>query len=472
MRHDPLTPASSGVGGSPDAGLTRREIRERERALELAAALSAPESSAASQPVVAESPAAESPAAESPAAEVESDVFEIPVPADVPSVSRAADDAFLALLNPEGVTAPDAAPEAAAATASDPAVALAGASAPAADDAPFDDASATPSTAVLPAIVPATSVPGRDRAALRVELPAADLPPAPAQPSSRREARSTVADDVTAPSRGRRAAPVRSLPERAGVPTAPIPVPAQTSVTRRVSRHLAAKGMAGLAIVVVALLAVATSTPANALLSAADVQQAAAIAAATGTDSGVAQTVTVGDDVSAYAVQRDGYDTSTVAQVAAESGIRLEASFTNDPNGTVQWPFRVGVHIGDQFGARDCAGCSSDHHGQDFNPGLGAPIQAIADGVVSYAEDGDGDLGVHMMIDHVINGQVVTSVYAHMIHGSMLFKEGDTVKVGDVIGKTGDTGMSTGPHLHFEIRLGGKTGPWTDPLEWLYANVN
>ncbi|KQQ92957.1 hypothetical protein ASF62_14340 [Leifsonia sp. Leaf325] len=408
--------------------------------------------------------------AESPAPETESDIFEIPVPADVPSVSRAADDAFLALLNPEGVSAPDAAPQGAAAEVAAPAPAVA--SAPAADDAPFDDASATPSTAVLPAIVPATSVPGRDRAALRVELPAADLAPAPAQPSSRREARSTVADDVTAPSRGRRAAPVRSLPERAGVPTAPIPVPAPASVTRRVSRHLAAKGMAGLAIVVVALLAVATSTPANALLSAADVQQAAAIAAATGTDSGVAQTVTVGDDVSASAVQRDGYDTSTVAEVAAESGIRLEASFTNDPNGTVQWPFRVGVHIGDQFGARDCAGCSSDHHGQDFNPGLGAPIQAIADGVVSYAEDGDGDLGVHMMIDHVINGQVVTSVYAHMIHGSMLFKEGDTVKVGDVIGKTGDTGMSTGPHLHFEIRLGGKTGPWTDPLEWLYANVN
>ncbi|MEL4319656.1 peptidoglycan DD-metalloendopeptidase family protein [Leifsonia sp. YIM 134122] len=459
MLHDPLTPASSGVGGSPDAGLTRREIRERERARELAAEQSAPGSSAASQPVEAESPAAET----------EPEAFEIPVPADIPSVSRAADDEFLALLNP-GLTAADAAPEVAP-VAAETAFDAAPASAPS-DDAPFDDVSAFPSTAALPAIVPATSVPGRDRAALRVELPAADLPPAPNQSSSRREARSTIAEDVTAPTRGRRAAPVRSLPERAGVPTAPVPVPAQASVSRRVSRHLAAKGMAGLAIVVVALLAVATSTPANALLSAADVQAAAAVAAATGTDSGVAQTVTVGDDVSAYAVQRDGYDTSTVAQVAAESGIRLEASFTNDPNGTVQWPFRVGVHIGDQFGARDCAGCSSDHHGQDFNPGLGAPIQAIADGVVSYAQDGEGDLGVHMMIDHVIDGQVVTSVYAHMVHGSMLFKEGDTVKVGDVIGKTGNTGMSTGPHLHFEIRLGGRTGPWTDPLEWLYAHVN
>lgn len=342
-----------------------------------------------------------------------------------------------------------------------------------ATDDTADEAVTGPSTAVLPIVdIAATTIPARDRAALRVELPAADLPPAPAQPSSRREARTADDDQVTPPSRGRRAAPAGSLPERGSVPTAAVPAAAQASVSRRVSRHLAAKGMAGLVIVVVALLAVATSTPANALLSAADVQAAAAVAAATGTDSGEAQTVTVGDDVTADSVQRDGYDTSTVAQVAAESGIRLEASFTNDPNGTVQWPFRVGVHIGDRFGSRDCAGCSSNHHGQDFNPGLGAPIQAIADGVVSYVEDGDGDLGVHMMIDHVINGEVVTSVYAHMIHGSMLFKEGDTVKVGDVIGKTGDTGMSTGPHLHFEIRLGGKDGPWTDPLEWLYANTN
>ena len=137
-----------------------------------------------------------------------------------------------------------------------------------------------------------------------------------------------------------------------------------------------------------------------------------------------------------------------------------------------QWPFSVGVHIGDEFGHRDCAGCSSNHHGQDFNPGLGAPIQSIADGVVSYTEDGDGSLGVHIMIDHVIDGEIVTSVYAHMIHGSIKFKTGDLVKVGDIVGLTGTTGMSTGPHLHFEIRLGGRNGVYVNPLTWLYANTN
>ena len=72
----------------------------------------------------------------------------------------------------------------------------------------------------------------------------------------------------------------------------------------------------------------------------------------------------------------------------------------------------------------------------------------------------------------VIDGEVVTSVYAHMVDGSRRFETGDTVKVGDVIGETGNTGMSTGPHLHFEIRLGGINGEWVDPLEWLYANTN
>ena len=77
-----------------------------------------------------------------------------------------------------------------------------------------------------------------------------------------------------------------------------------------------------------------------------------------------------------------------------------------------------------------------------------------------------------MVIEHVINGEKIASVYAHMIHGSMLLKAGDPVKAGQVIGKTGNTGLSTGPHLHFEIRIGGKDGTKVDPLKWLYANTN
>ncbi len=250
-------------------------------------------------------------------------------------------------------------------------------------------------------------------------------------------------------------------------------LPQRTSRARPVAstmRRRAAKGASILAMSFVALMAVATSIPAEALLSARDVQ-ASAVESQRVPSADEAQSMDMaGSDT--VTVERDGYESSTIAEVAAASGIRLEDTFTNNPNGTIQWPFAVGVHINSHFGIRHCAGCSVNHGGQDFNPGVGAPIQAVSDGVVSYAEDGEASLGVHMMIDHMINGELVTSVYAHMIHGSMLFKEGDVVKVGQVIGKTGSTGMSTGPHLHFEIREGGITGTKVDPLVWLYANTN
>ena len=236
-------------------------------------------------------------------------------------------------------------------------------------------------------------------------------------------------------------------------------------------RRLATTGVTFVAMAFVALMAVSTSLPAEALLSSADVQAAARLSTQT-SQVEPAQTLSMDGGTDTISITRDGFESKSIAEVAAASGIRMEATFTNNPNGTIQWPFAVGVHIGDRFGFRDCAGCSANHMGQDFNPGIGAPIQAIADGVVSFTEDGEGSLGVHMIIDHVIGGKVVSSVYAHMIHGSMLFKTGDVIKVGQVIGKVGNTGMSTGPHLHFEIRLGGKDGLHVDPLVWLRANTN
>jgi len=237
-------------------------------------------------------------------------------------------------------------------------------------------------------------------------------------------------------------------------------------------RMLATKGGSIIAMSFVALMAVATSIPAEALLSSSDVQAAALEAKKPTSGAEPAQVINLANGTDTITVEQDSYQSQSIAEVAAASGIRMEDTFSNNPNGTIQWPFAVGVHVGDQFGYRNCAGCSVNHGGQDFNPGLGAPIQAIADGVVSFTEDGEGSLGVHMIIDHMIDGKLVSSVYAHMIHGSMLLKTGDVVKVGQVIGKVGSTGMSTGPHLHFEIRLGGISGTKTDPLVWLYANTN
>ncbi|PPL16611.1 peptidoglycan DD-metalloendopeptidase family protein [Microterricola pindariensis] len=275
-------------------------------------------------------------------------------------------------------------------------------------------------------------------------------------------ARSAQADDL-APRR-RSSAGGRPGPRASSAPSAP------RATARSITRRVATKTTVVLAMGFVALMAVATSVPAEALLTADDVKAAALIAKMPSKSEPGQSVIASGAD--SITVQADDYETATIAEAAAASGIRMEATFVNNPNGAVQWPFAVGVHVGDRFGYRDCAGCSSNHGGQDFNPGLGAEIQSIADGVVTLAEDGEGSLGVHMMIEHQINGETITSVYAHMQHGTMRYSAGDVVKVGDVIGNTGTTGMSTGPHLHFEIRLGGINGTKTDPLDWLYANTN
>jgi murein DD-endopeptidase MepM/ murein hydrolase activator NlpD len=238
-------------------------------------------------------------------------------------------------------------------------------------------------------------------------------------------------------------------------------------------RRVAAKSFSFAAFTVAGLLTLATSLPANALLSADDVT-AQQVLVTEGELSTTVQTQTVvaSGDRPLETVKRDSYGAFSAIDAAKELGIQPEATFTNNPNGTIQWPYAVGVHIGSDFGPRPgCSlGCSTDHKGQDFNPGLGAPIQAIADGVVVQSTDSGGAYGVKIVIEHVIDGQIIRTLYAHMLEGSRTVEVGDPVTVGQIIAKTGNSGRSTGPHLHLEVLLNG-TDP-VDPLAWLYANAN
>lgn len=93
------------------------------------------------------------------------------------------------------------------------------------------------------------------------------------------------------------------------------------------------------------------------------------------------------------------------------------------------------------------------HTGLDIaNPQgkVGDPVIAFMDGKVTYAGEIFWGYGKHIIIDH---GDNITSVYAHL--DKIYVYKGQEVKLGDVIGKMGDTGWSTGPHLHFEIRVFG-----------------
>lgn len=101
---------------------------------------------------------------------------------------------------------------------------------------------------------------------------------------------------------------------------------------------------------------------------------------------------------------------------------------------------------------------------EDFHPGIdmaaptGTPIMAAADGIVVLAE-WNGGYGNCVIIDH---GNGIATLYGHQ--SRIAASEGDSVTEGQTIGYVGSTGYSTGPHLHFEVRVFGET---TDPLPYL-----
>lgn len=159
----------------------------------------------------------------------------------------------------------------------------------------------------------------------------------------------------------------------------------------------------------------------------------------------------------------------TVAAVK-KYGSTAQTGFSNVSSSAVQWPF-ASSPISSRFGSRTapCQGCSSNHKGVDFTPGGGTPIGAIADGVVRTVKNSSGGFGTHVIIDHNIGGKAVSSTYAHMQAGSVPLSQGDTISVGTMVGRVGNTGASTGAHLHLEVAVNNTP---IDPFAFLTANVS
>ena len=227
-------------------------------------------------------------------------------------------------------------------------------------------------------------------------------------------------------------------------------------------------GVMGLA----GLLAVGMTLPAEAVAA---VQGAKVTATSLVSASASEKSGTASDEIQAFVApagveneslaRADDFSTVSLVQVAEEQGINYSGEvFTNDPDAAIQWPFQVGVGMSYGYGMRS----GRLHEGIDFVPGDGAPVQAIADGTVRTATEQGGAYGVTVYIEHVIDGQLITSHYAHMQYGSLRVKNGDKVTVGTVIGKTGNTGRSYGAHMHFELIINGAT---IDPLPWLRENA-
>jgi len=127
---------------------------------------------------------------------------------------------------------------------------------------------------------------------------------------------------------------------------------------------------------------------------------------------------------------------------------REQKVFYTSPNG---WP-AVGK-ISSGFGMREHPrfGGRKLHTGIDITMPKGTPLHATADGVVSFSGRNGGNGNV-VVIEH---GHGLTSVYAHNSQNSV--KAGQAVKRGDVIALSGSTGISTGPHLHYEVWRNGQS---------------
>lgn len=110
--------------------------------------------------------------------------------------------------------------------------------------------------------------------------------------------------------------------------------------------------------------------------------------------------------------------------------------------------------VSSDYGPRkkSCGACSSFHKGMDFTPGYGEPVYAITSGTVLDVGYNSAGYGRYVYIQHEINGETFVSLYAHMEQWTTLVEAGQDVFPGQQIGTVGNTGVSTGAHLHFEVR--------------------
>ncbi|MCB9232245.1 MAG: peptidoglycan DD-metalloendopeptidase family protein [Bacteroidia bacterium] len=103
------------------------------------------------------------------------------------------------------------------------------------------------------------------------------------------------------------------------------------------------------------------------------------------------------------------------------------------------------------------------HTGLDFACPEGTPIYASGDGVVSFAGRHQNGYGIHVDINH---GYGYVTKYGHM--SQLKVSQGQKVKRGDIIGYSGNTGLSKGPHLHYEII---KNGRKINPVDYFYSDL-
>lgn len=143
--------------------------------------------------------------------------------------------------------------------------------------------------------------------------------------------------------------------------------------------------------------------------------------------------------------------------------VKLQINTNPYSGGTLSWPVPGHSRISSPFGYRihPILKKKKFHSGIDIPAPTGSNVIAGASGIVIHSGS-LGGYGKTIMIDH--GGGIVT-LYAH--NSSLIASKGQSVNKGDTVAKIGSTGMSTGPHSHYEVR---KNGAYENPVPWLKGN--
>ncbi len=152
---------------------------------------------------------------------------------------------------------------------------------------------------------------------------------------------------------------------------------------------------------------------------------------------------------------------SRLDTAAITSSVRM-VMLTQIPSGSPVHNARISSGYGKR--THPVTGNVKFHRGQDFAVNTGTPIYAPADGVVEVTRSSNKGSGNFLRLQHSYG---FTSSYSHL--KKFAVKSGDFVQKGDLIGYSGNSGLSSGPHLHYEIRFVGRS---LDPRPFVDWGVN
>lgn len=236
-------------------------------------------------------------------------------------------------------------------------------------------------------------------------------------------------------------------------------VPDARPAQRRAKFSFRRPVFAASAIACIGLLAVSTTFPAFQATSAAGAPASSVsqhlLGARALTDAGV---------LDAIGATEVGVDFGELAKFSTEGGLVDPETLTSTE---LRLPFDTDWPLTDGFAYRT-APVEQFHDAQDIAAIAGTPVLAIGSGVIidaGYATDG---CGFSLKIQHLVGGNLLTSRYCHMQPGSHDYVIGDTINIGDDVGRVGNSGLSFGPHLHLALRLNGTP---IDPLPYLDRHI-